>query len=798
MAWFYFEKWHKFMCAHLSQIVSCLVLAICSMLATSVSASAINHVETYTNNVNGVTGLLGISDVAVSADGKFVYTASYQASALSVFERDPATGRLTYRSTNTGVSAAFSVDVSPDNKSVYAASPTGSVVYAFSRDIATGALTSVGSASGSPTGGFVSVSVSPDSKTVYGVGGSPSGLVAFSRDMNTGAIARVADYADNTNGHALGQVFSPTGSPIKNIAFSANGQFVYVTSTIDNAISLFSRDTATGALTQQAVYVDNVAGVDGLQAASSVKITPDGDYLYVSGQGESSIAIFRVDRTDGRLTYIDKVTHGVGGVSNLQGVRSLAISPDGKYVYASAISSSSVTAFDRDPATGLLTFNAVAINGVNGLTNMSSPSGMATDPSSSHLYVAGQVANSLVAFALPTPVVRLSVAQTTAAFNGGASILDPQLQVFDADSTNLTSATVSISQGFVSTDLLTVQTAPGITASYNAGTGVLTLTGTASLADYQAVLRTLSFRSGADPSVPVGGFSTRTITFTVSDGANTSAISSIAVKVGPAGGLAAPTAVTAIAGDTQATIAFAAPPFTGGAPITGYTVTSSPGGLTGTGAGSPVIVSGLTNGTAYTFTVTATNAAGPGLPSLASNSITPATTVTGTVTGGNASATAATTDPVADPNCRLASAQFTSKLPPGALLSYGTFEYLATGCSTAVTITLNYPQPLPLNVKFMKYGPKTAGASTREWFEWTGPLVLSNNRQTVSYTVADGGVGDSDPAPGRIADPIAPVIFAAGPGGPVTSIPVDAPWALALLSALMGGLAWRRQRAVQG
>ncbi|HCL85359.1 MAG TPA: hypothetical protein DIC45_02375, partial [Comamonadaceae bacterium] len=171
MAWFYFEKWHKFMCVHLSQIVFCLVLATCAMLATSVSAGAINPVETYTNNVNGVAGLLGISDVAVSADGKFVYTASYQASALSVFERDPATGTLTYRSTTTGVSAAFSVDVSPDNKSVYVASPTSSVVYAFSRDIATGELTSVGSASGLPTGGFVSVSVSPDSKTVYGVGG---------------------------------------------------------------------------------------------------------------------------------------------------------------------------------------------------------------------------------------------------------------------------------------------------------------------------------------------------------------------------------------------------------------------------------------------------------------------------------------------------------------------------------------------------------------------------------------------------------------------------------------------------
>jgi 6-phosphogluconolactonase (cycloisomerase 2 family) len=528
--------------SHYSKIAACLVLAVSPLFATSVSASAINHVETHTHNVDGVIGLQGISDVAVSADGKFVYTASYRSDALSVFERNPATGRLTYRSTTTGVTTAFSVDVSPDNKSVYAASPTGSVIYAFSRDIATGALTSVGSASGSPTGGFVSVSVSPDSKTVFGVGGQPSGLVAFSRNMDTGAIARVADYADNTNGHALGQVFHPSFSPIKNIAFSANGQFAYVTSTGDNAISLFSRDTATGALTQQAVYVDDVAGVDGLQEASSVKITPDGDYLYVSGQGESSIAIFRVDPTDGSLTYIDKVTHGVDGVTHLQGVRSLAISPDGRYFYASAISSASVTAFDRDPATGLLTVNTVVTEGVGGVTGLVRPSGMATDPFNRHLYVAGQDSDSLVVFALPTPVVRLSAADTTAAFNGAARILDPLLQVFDADSTHLTSATVSISAGFVSTDVLSATAVPGIVASYNAGTGVLSLTGSAPLADYQAVLRTLSFRSGADPSVVAGGFSSRTITIAVSDGDNASALASIGVKVGPQGA-AAPAAL---------------------------------------------------------------------------------------------------------------------------------------------------------------------------------------------------------------------------------------------------------------
>jgi 6-phosphogluconolactonase (cycloisomerase 2 family) len=494
-------------------------------------ADAITYVETQTHNVNGVIGIQGISDVAVSADGKFVYAASYQANAISVFERNAETGRLTYRSTNTGVSAAFSVDVSSDNKSVYAASPTSSVVYAFERNLTTGALTSVGLASGSPTGGFVSVSVSPDSKTVYGVGGQPSGLVVFGRDMGTGAIVRVADYADNIDGHALGQVFSPTGSPIKNIASSADGQFVYVTSSSDNAVTLFSRDATTGALTQLVVYVDDVAGVDGLQAATSVKLSPDGQHLYVTGQGESSVAIFGVDEITGELTYITKVTNGVDGIANLQGARSLAISPDGRYVLVSAITSDSITAFSRDAATGLLTLDSVVTNAVDGVSGLDGPSGMATDPLNRHLYVAGHESNSLVVFSLPSPAIKLSANTATAVVSGPAITLDPQLEVLDSGSSNFVSATVAINTGFINTDVLAVQTVAGITADYDAATGVLTLNGVASLADYQTVLRSLSYQAGADPSLAKGDTSVRQISIQISDGGNTSAAVAIEVTV---------------------------------------------------------------------------------------------------------------------------------------------------------------------------------------------------------------------------------------------------------------------------
>ncbi|MCU6711368.1 S-layer homology domain-containing protein [Paenibacillus sp. J5C_2022] len=86
---------------------------------------------------------------------------------------------------------------------------------------------------------------------------------------------------------------------------------------------------------------------------------------------------------------------------------------------------------------------------------------------------------------------------------------------------------------------------------------------------------------------------------------------------------AAPTHMTAIAGDGQATVTFTAPADDGGSPITGYEVTAAPGSVVVSNSSSPIVVTGLSNGTSYTFTVKAINAVGISISSAESNAVVP-------------------------------------------------------------------------------------------------------------------------------------------------------------------------------
>ncbi len=103
---------------------------------------------------------------------------------------------------------------------------------------------------------------------------------------------------------------------------------------------------------------------------------------------------------------------------------------------------------------------------------------------------------------------------------------------------------------------------------------------------------------------------------------------SASTTVTPATVPGAPTDVTATRGAGSANVAFTAPG-NGGAAITGYTVTATPAGggtaITQACATSPCAVTGLTNGTTYTFTVHATNTVGDSTESDPSNAVTPAT-----------------------------------------------------------------------------------------------------------------------------------------------------------------------------
>ena len=145
--------------------------------------------------------------------------------------------------------------------------------------------------------------------------------------------------------------------------------------------------------------------------------------------------------------------------------------------------------------------------------------------------------NDTVAITVATvrPVVTATVANLAFAENGSAVALDPGITVTDGDGSDLTGATVSMTTNYVNgQDTLSVATQLGISGSWNAGTGVLTLTGTATAANYQTVMRSIMYSNTADSLVS----NNRNVNFVASDATgagNTSSrqIAVTAVNDGP-------------------------------------------------------------------------------------------------------------------------------------------------------------------------------------------------------------------------------------------------------------------------
>ena len=169
----------------------------------------------------------------------------------------------------------------------------------------------------------------------------------------------------------------------------------------------------------------------------------------------------------------------------------------------------------------------------------------------------------------------------------------------------------------------------------------------------------VTFTSAATTQTVTGLTNGTAYTFTVAalNGVGTGPDSAPSAAVTPATLAAAPTGVSGTSGNTQVALSWTAPASDGGSAITGYVVTPSIGGVaqtpvTFTSAATTQTVSGLTNGTAYTFTVAALNGVGTGPDSAPSAAVTPATTpgaptiVSGT--GGLAQVTLSWTAPASN------------------------------------------------------------------------------------------------------------------------------------------------------
>jgi 6-phosphogluconolactonase (cycloisomerase 2 family) len=363
-----------------------------------IATGALTYVDVQQDGVGGVDGLSGAASVAVSPDGDHVYVAGWNADALVVFSRNVTSGALTFVEVHkdgvdgvNGLDGAASVALSPDGDHVYVAGYYDDSVTVFTRDVASGELTHIG---GGVTGlnGATSVAVSPDGEYVYAAAFLDASVAVFRRDPETGILVTYVDEEfDGVNGvDGLGGANSVMASP--------DGDHVYVAGSADDAVAVFSRDVASGALTYVGVQKDGVGGVDGLDGAYSVAVSPDGAHVYAAGGHDDALVVFARDRVSGELAYLETHKDGTRGVDGLEGARLVAVSPDGDHVYVAAFNDNAVAVFSRPAVDGGLTYLETQQNGAGGVDGLDAVDAVAVSPDGHHVYTASWRDDAVAAF----------------------------------------------------------------------------------------------------------------------------------------------------------------------------------------------------------------------------------------------------------------------------------------------------------------------------------------------------------------------------------------------------------------
>ena len=342
-------------------------------------------------------GLFGPAAVAVSPDNAHVYVASY-ASGITIFDRDPATGALTQLPAPDGCVAEFgggasgctdaygpvsptSVLVTPDGKFVYTAGVNGDAIGAYARDKATGKLTQLPAPDGclAATGDGVtcraalaldgprSLAISKNGKHLYVASADSDAVAIFQRNKTTGVLTQpaapngcIAEDGDGVTCSDATGLDNPSA-----VLVGKNGRHVYVASYNSDALTIFARDSASGALTQLPGAAgchdesgDGVTCTDAvaLNGARGLAQSNNGRHIYVASSLSSGVAAFRRDKTTGELEqlyYPNACTTATGdnvlcrpGLG-LSIARAVAVTKNGKHVYVTGYGDDAVAAFLR-------------------------------------------------------------------------------------------------------------------------------------------------------------------------------------------------------------------------------------------------------------------------------------------------------------------------------------------------------------------------------------------------------------------------------------------------------------------
>jgi 6-phosphogluconolactonase (cycloisomerase 2 family) len=217
------------------------------------------------------------------------------------------------------------------------------------------------------------IAITKDGKHVYVAAGSAVAVLA--RNKKTGALSQLEGTAGclSENGSGGDCVDAKRISNALGVAVSRDGKHVYVAGFSSDAVAVFARNKKTGALTQlegtDACVSRTGSGGDciagrGLDGPNGVAVTKDGKHVYATSTFADAIAVFARNKKTGALTQPEGTDACVSetGTSgdcadgkSLAEPRSVAVSQDGKHVYVASRQSGAVAVFARNKKTGALT-----------------------------------------------------------------------------------------------------------------------------------------------------------------------------------------------------------------------------------------------------------------------------------------------------------------------------------------------------------------------------------------------------------------------------------------------------------